>query len=310
MKINKLGLLIFFQLLIGFAASAANPVRSTDQNIDQISERALQILCHMAICVTKPAVTVLENYKDFYGYYHLDENRISVLPDQSDLNKLLTLVHEYTHVYRSQYNEHEETWLSEGLAKFVEYKASKVWPETYQRRLVQKPELVFENSERRFGVNGQGYADSFWLVYYLYQHFGGDQLLLKLLQSKLSGWDNVISAINEIQSVGAIAKNANVLNKYSILRHFAVSLLLNDQFAAKYSLFYLGPDFTPLVTSGFNEVTSDSLTLTSGHKIVLSRKRLISGAREKYIVKSIHPVEIVSANETDSVSGLFYISIF
>ena len=280
------------------------------QSIESQSERARNILCNLSICPHSNIAVRIENYKGYNGYYHLNEGYISVLPSQSSLGVLMTLVHEYTHVYRSEFNKHEETWLSEGLAKLVEYKVSTVWPESYQRKLKVKPWLVYENSERRYGVNGDGYSDSFWLVYYLYQHFGGDQFLNKILQSELSGWSNVLGAITELQASGVIAKNTSIINQDAILRHFALAMLLNDQFAAKYSLFFMGPDYTPLSSSGFTESSLKDLTTGPNRQIIYSKIAADSRAREKYVVKSLNPLVIEPVRASGTDKGLYYISIF
>ncbi len=279
--------------------------------IDKLeSTRALTLMCQMQLCITKNVDVNFENYKGYNGYYHLKQNRISILPTQSSVGILLSLVHEFTHVYRSQFNKNEETWLSEGLAKLIEYKVSTVWPESYQRKLKANPVLIYENSERRYGVNGDGYSDSFWLVYYLYQHFGADQFLTKVLRSKLSGWKNVLNVIAELQESGVIAKNTNILNQDAILRHFAVAMLVNDQFAAKYALFSMGSDYAPLSSSGFPEPVSANLMPGPGRQIIYSHKSVISQAREKFVVRSINPLVVEPVTTSNSDKGLYYISIF
>jgi hypothetical protein len=302
----------FYIFIVSLLLNSVSALAEFDitQNISGTSERAKQLMCQFSLCITSPVTIQVENYKNYFGYYHINENKISVRPDQTEFGMLLTLVHEYTHVYRSDYNKNEETWLSEGLAKLVEYKVSIVWPESYQRKLRFNPWLIYENSERRYGFNGDGYSDSFWLVYYLYQHFGGDQFLIKALQSKLSGWENILNVIAELQDSGAIAQNINILNRDSILRHFAMAMLLNDQFAAKYSLFYMGPDYTPLSLSGFTEPSLKDLTTGPSRQIIYSKIAANPRAREKFVVKSLNPLVIkpVHAGRTDK--GLYYISIF
>ncbi len=303
--INPVFILII-SILMSSATLWAGP--EVIQNI--ANKRAKALMCQFNLCVKKKVTIEPENYKSYFGYYHINENKISVRSDQTEFGMVLTLAHEYTHVYRSEYNKNEETWLSEGLAKLIEYKVSTVWPESYQRKLKAKPLLIYENSERRYGVNGDGYSDSFWLVYYLYQHFGGDEFLTRVLQSKLSGWKNILNVIDELQESATIAKNANIINQDVILRHFAVAMLVNDKYAAKYSLFYMGPDYTSLIASGFAEQSLTGMSTRPNRQIIYSQKAVDLLAREKYVVKSLDPLVVEPVSLSNSDKGLYYISIF
>ncbi len=115
-----------------------------------------------------------------------------------------------------------------------------------------RPILLLVNEDRAtefgrlYGRNGPGYVYSFLFMSYLYNRFGGEKLLRKLLESPRSGWDNVLDAIHELIGEGNLAIPATLINQASILRHFGAALWLNNAYIAKYSLFFIAPEYEPL----------------------------------------------------------------
>src|SRR5690242_17271772 len=97
--------------------------------------KAAQFLCQSGYCLKRtPPVSYKEDFQHV-AYFNRAKNEIWVSPRLTSAESQIALVHELTHVYRNQSNDHEALWLDEGLAKFMEYKYSGVWPKSYSERL-------------------------------------------------------------------------------------------------------------------------------------------------------------------------------
>lgn len=277
------------------------------------SQHAREFLCNQGYCLNDVPPIVLEEVAGYLGYVDRDLTRISISPRLDAGDTQLALVHELAHVYRAQFNLHEETWLNEGIAKFLEYRYSGVWPVSYMTRLRRKGALTFgplslEGKEGNYGPGGDGYPASFFLVLYLYNHFGQEKFLSKILRSSRVGWDNVLGAVRDLTAEGALDLSAGFATKGAILRHFAVALWLNDPYAAKYALFSVDPSYEPLAkVSSLSLLPIVADAAPREMRIQFSKKFQASSAKEVYSILSYDPVVIQKAKADDGGTAFVYL---
>lgn len=209
--------------------------------------QAQKFLCEFKICINTPFAVKYKTGMKHVGYFQKNPPEIWIEKNLNTINKKLVLVHELSHVYRNSYNSKETRWLDEGLAKFWEYKFSnELWPVSYNTRFKKNPVLFLSNDEKHYGKDGEGYISSFYFIIYLYDHFGGEALVQKLMMSELSGWDNITNAINELRHEGLVKIPPEFTTPFAIFKHLAVALWTNEAYAAKYGLFYLNLNFEPM----------------------------------------------------------------
>ena len=246
--INKARYLFAILCLTHFSTYADNLGDSTYPPSPDLESteliQAQNFLCEFKICINTPVAVKYESGMKHVGYFQKDPPEIWIEKNLNTINKKLVFVHELSHVYRNSYNPLESRWLDEGLAKFWEYKFSnELWPVSYNARFKKNPILFLSNDEKHYGKDGDGYISSFYFIIYLYDHFGGEALIQKLMTSQLSGWDNITNAINELRHEGLINVPVEFSTPFAILKHLAVALWTNEAYAAKYGLFYLNPNF-------------------------------------------------------------------
>lgn len=236
-----------------------------------------------------PAIEITDAVNCYLGFVDREKTSIQLSVVSDSVGRKVTLAHEFTHVYRSQFNKNEEVWLDEGLAKFIEYQFSSVWPVSYDDRLGKNSFLNLGKTTLQGGNNfscgGDGYVASFYFVLYLYNHFGGEYLLRELLTSPHSGWENILGAIQSISNKKIITLDSQWFSKESLLRHFALAIWENDAYLAKYSLLKLDskfqglknlkPKLQPIILSA----PKDEVRIFYSQKYIGN-----SGAREIYAV--------------------------
>lgn len=137
------------------------------------------------------------------------------------------LPHELQHIARFANNPNESNWLNEGLSKFAEsYLNNQEFPtgylDTYQT-------MIGANllADSYLPTDGRNYFNSFFFVYYLYRHFGGIDLIRKLIASPLTGIANVNAALAGMRSTET---NHSAQSFYSFDKAFVnyeIALLLN-----------------------------------------------------------------------------------
>lgn len=193
----------------------------------------------------------------------------------------------------------------------MEYRYSTVWPVSYQEKLRKNPDLRLTNNEQAYLRNGDGYTSSFFFVLYLYNHFGGAEFLQKLAQSKMSGWDNILTAIKELKAEGRLGIDDSLISKPSILRHFALALWFNDPFAAKYALFSLDSQYEPLAAATIRSAANVDSTQLDTHageaRIAFNKKLESTNASEVYAVISRTPLVIEPAKPGQHAQVFVYI---
>lgn len=221
--------------------------------------QAQNFLCEFKICINTPFAVKYKTGMKHVGYFQKNPPEIWIEKNLNTINKKLVFVHELSHVYRNSHNPQESRWLDEGLAKFWEYKFSnEIWPVSYNTRFNKNPILFLSNDEKHYGKDGDGYISSFYFIIYLYDHFGGEALIQKLMTSHLSGWDSITNAINELRQEGLIKIPAEFSTPFAIFKHLAVALWTNEAYAAKYGLFYLNPNFEPMSSVAKPNFTNNS----------------------------------------------------
>lgn len=293
------------------ATATAEPALS--DNLAKYTEKIRNYLCEREICLNKIPPVFVETTDNYHGYTTKDNSRLSISPLLDNVNLQLNLVHELIHVYRNQFNSNEEDWLQEGVAKFIEYQYSTVWPISYVEKLklnltINLGEIASDGITKNFALNGYGYPSAFFVVLYLHNHFGGDSLIKKILNSKKSGWDNVINSIQELALSGELKIPINLINKESILRHFAVSLWINNQYHAKYALFLLDRNFEALSELKQFNFPGPITNHKSGDLIQFSDKYQNSTANEVYSIISYNPFVIKKSEENDQALVYIYLT--
>lgn len=207
-------------------------------------EQARQFLCQFDICVTKDFNVKYKTNMEHRGYFKVESAEIWIDDSLTSVNKKLMFVHELVHAFRQTHTSQEARWLEEGLAKFWEYKyASDLWPVSYNLRFKKNPMFFLSDDEKFYGREGDGYISSFFLVFYLYRHYGGMELINKMMRSKLSGWNNIIHAIQDIRNESLTPVPPELTTPLAILKHLSVALWANDPYEAKYGLFYMDQNF-------------------------------------------------------------------
>ncbi len=268
-------------LFVASQSKAADNLLQDDLNL--YIEKAKNYLCQFGFCPPVNTKIQIQDSRGYLGFFHSRDNVITIAPQLESVATQLTLVHEFTHAYRHQFNAKEELWLDEGVAKFMEYKYSGVWPVSYLEKIKKNPVITISNSEIFFQPQGDGYAHAFLMMLYLHNRFGGFDFLQKIMNSKLSGWDNVITAAQELSREGKISIPIHLITKEKIIRHFAVALVCNNAFAAQYSLMFIDKSFEPI---------KNQVSVLDG---LVDKKAARSS--EKWSVSSCDPIDIKSAVE-------------
>ena len=144
----------------------------------------------------------------------------------------------------------------------------------------------------------EGYPASFFLFLYLYNHFGQEKFLKKVLESKESGWANILAAAKSSNP----SIESEIITRNSILRHFAVSVWMNDMFSAKCALFFLDRNYEALrVSASIKPVSKGSTVIQYGSKLEQST------AQEIYSIMSYSPFKIKTAEPQDNALVSIYI---
>lgn len=175
----------------------------------------------------------------------------------------VTMVHELIHIFRNQYNSHEEYWLNEGLAQLIESEFIGIWPQDKFDALNKLNYIFLSDKDIDFQPQGKGYAPAYFFMKYLYNRFGGLRLLRELITSPHSGWDNIESALIKLKQEKIISIPIEYLNRKSIWSHFALAILLNHPAYANYGLFLLDYNFQDIKLKPTSLLPVNQLTFTN-----------------------------------------------
>lgn len=137
------------------------------------------------------------------------------------------LPHELQHVVRYHFNENEEDWVNEGLSGIIEHLLSLEFPTKNLEKYKSFNEISLNDSFHKEGDNGIHYFNTFFYFYYLYQNFGGVELIKKLIQSPHSGIKNIEKVLGKEGK-----KNLALSQFYTFQKSF-----INYQLALKLNLF-------------------------------------------------------------------------
>lgn len=229
---------------------------------------------------------------------------VEIRPDLSSGDLQLALVHELAHVLRHSYNSDETSWLDEGIAKLIEVKYSGVWAVRYQDRVHRSLVISLSANIRDFSPGSYNYVSSYFFVQYLYNKFGGDHLLRRLVKSPQTGWNNILSSIHDLSKKGIVRIPIEYLNAQSIWRHFAASVYFNDAYMVPYSLFFLDSRYSA-VQECAAEITigsADRESIYFGKQLISSNFDVVYGA-----TKSPPKIEREDSTKTyDCLIGIIY----
>ncbi len=149
----------------------------------------------------------------------LDLKEDSFIGDQKYL-----LPHELQHVVRHHFNRNEEDWLNEGLSVVTEFLMTEEFPIKYLREYKSLGNLSLID-HYQYNIHGIKYFNNFLYVYYLYQNFGGIELVKRLIMSPYSGVKNIDSVIK------AVTKNKKDLSSFASFKgsfiNYQLALVLN-----------------------------------------------------------------------------------
>lgn len=277
------------------------------RQLEDYSKHAKKFLCEYGVCLDQTPILFFEKYQGYHGYVNSDCTKVSISPSLNEYGTQMTLMHELVHVHRCQFNGKEEPWLNEGIAKLFEYFYSRKLPQEYIKKFTKNPSITLGSENNNFAPEGHGYPSSFLLVLYLYNRFGQDHLIKKLMTSKLSGWENVIQSISELIQEGIVKIPQNLTSKESILRHFAVAAWLNDPYLAKYALFEVDDNFNGL--ANIKEINVENARDPKNSlQIWYSQHYAERGSKEAYSLLSAQPFKIKLAEPTDKALVFIYIN--
>lgn len=190
----------------------------------------------------------------------------------------VALVHELTHVLRHHYNNQEELWLDEGIAKLMEILFTGFWNRDLERTLKSWPDFILSNDPDDYNIQGRGYADSYYFLQYLYSKFGRDTLLKAILENPTeTGWNNILTAIQQNNVNLQLNIKSEYLTKESVWANFAVSLVANNPSKGAHGLFFFDEHFSPITIQSLNLAQNkySSFNLKSVSKIIYYTSKTI-----------------------------------
>ena len=240
---------VIFFILLNMTSSASATEAELTLSYSQAYEYVTSFAKDPVYRKERPINVRLSDKIAFVGFAHKSSSSaadvIELKPNLHQMKLKLALIHELVHIVRHSYNPNEVAWLDEGLAKLLEVQYSTVWAISYQDRLHLNGYIHLSENLEDFKPESYEYVSSYFFMQYLYNHFGGDQLITEILKNKHSGWGNIISSIQKLSEQKIIKIPSEDLNKRSIWRHFAASLYFNDAFMEPYALFQLDPQYQP-----------------------------------------------------------------
>ena len=194
-------------------------------------------------------VVPIETKADLVHDGFFETGKIFLRPELTSVELKLTLLHEFVHALRHSASPNEDRWLQEGLAKTAEVMFSGVWSTSYEERLKTNPLLRITNDVSAYAPFGEGYVGAFFLTFYLQQHLGGREFLLRVIKSPLTGWDAVLGVAREMKAERKIFLPADYFEKSFLIRQFMASLALNDVYAGPFALLQYYPRFQALASA-------------------------------------------------------------
>lgn len=141
--------------------------------------------------------------------------------------------HELQHLFnyyfsvQSGADHFQDDWLNEGLSEFMEYYVSGALPDTSLGFSAASGQTASIGNWPDHST-GKDYADAFLWVSYLYWHFGGDELLWRLISDPRVGMESVLGNIQELkEKFPAIGES--LLTEKSLLANYSLALTLNSR---------------------------------------------------------------------------------
>lgn len=306
---NRLNCLLFFLLsiLIGAHLHAAPIEFYLEKDIKNLTDslRVSEVLeqCHIQVQKTKiesghwglvetDKSAHVEPHKNCQYVIRLNENL-------QNIENKLTLMHEFVHIIRHQYNPQEVVWLDEGLAQLIEAEYIQLFPHDKNQRLQDSNQVHLSSSREEYQPKSKAYATSYFFMKYLYSRFGGIELLRELIQSPHSGWDNIENSIRKLKQKKLISISESFLNRQSIWTHFVFAMTLNTTKYADYGLFLLDQKFQNIPVKKLSD-----LFLDHGLSVFLNctdAKALVFNAKTKYEQQVLQKI-----TESLSQNGILY----
>jgi len=261
-----------------------------------------------------PIAQIIENNSlEHHAYTHPDHNKIEIKNFLNDNECKVNLVHEYTHRLRYKYQINDTPWFSEGLAQLAEMHYTS-WPKFYSTIFSLNPYFMLSNVKDKYTNDSRSYPESFFLLNYIYSHFGNQQLLIKMMRSSKTGWDNILSSIRQLQQEQKINLGDKVITREFIIKHFAIALAINDSYLADYRLFEINPFFIPIIKQSISRIDVNKTYITdakfSDFSILFSKHKIerTESFDIVYTIESLEPF-ILKSNITDDKDSEIYIYI-
>lgn len=161
--------------------------------------------------------TLFQKYRRDFILINIDEN--------FDSNFLkYKFPHELQHLMRYHFNSSELPWLDEGLSVFATFLMTEEFPIKYLESYnhLEGRNLFFDYKKINSSEN---YFNNFFYIFYLYRHYGGLDLIKKLMNSEKSGYENINNALSSLVSTNKEQKKFFNFEKSFI--NYQLALILN-----------------------------------------------------------------------------------
>ncbi|ADU52151.1 peptidase M6 immune inhibitor A [Thermaerobacter marianensis DSM 12885] len=132
-----------------------------------------------------------------------------------------TLAHEFQHLIHDDYDSDEDNWINEGISDFAEFLVGYGHPDSHVGWYLDHP----ENSLTAWGDQGDrqilaDYGIAYLFQLYLYDHYGGGEVIRRLVANPANG----------IQGVDAVLAELGYKERFpSIYRDFQVAVMAAGQ---------------------------------------------------------------------------------
>ncbi|EKP95071.1 immune inhibitor A domain-containing protein [Thermaerobacter subterraneus] len=110
-----------------------------------------------------------------------------------------TLAHEFQHLIHDDYDSDEESWINEGISDFAEFLVGYGHPDSHVDWYLDNP----ENSLTAWGDQGDrqilaDYGIAYLFQLYLHDHFGGGEVIRRLVANPANGSQGVDAVLAEL----------------------------------------------------------------------------------------------------------------
>jgi hypothetical protein len=179
---------------------------------------------------------------DYCAFVPSENSRILIRRDCLQETTLAPVFfHELQHIAENYLRVKKDDWLNEGLSELLSYRLVHLYPALVWSNIAssgQTDPLIFSRHDLHSlpaDVRQSLYGTSNLFLTYLYQHFGGDEWLRKMILTPGNGQDVIETVLAKNNSV-----DPAVLKFNSLFLNFAVALNVNSPWGSENGMFALG----------------------------------------------------------------------